>query len=65
VVAATEELFKGWSKTFQDHDSIFTLGSKPTNGGDTRASGKVFVDTYFVVEVMAIVRFKLDGNFFL
>jgi hypothetical protein len=65
VVAATEELFKGWAKTFQDHDSIFTLGSKPTNRGDTRASSKVFVNTYFVVEVLAIGRFKLDSDFFL
>jgi len=64
VVTTTEELIKGWAKTFQNHDIIFVLSSKPTNCGNARASGKVLVKTDFVLKVIIMARFKLDSNFF-
>ena len=65
MVATIEELFEGWAKMLQDHDSIFTLSSKPKDRGDARASGKVLVNDNFVVEVIAMARFKLDSDFLL
>jgi hypothetical protein len=63
-VATIKELIEGWVKTFQDHGIIFTLSSKPTKRGDAWASSKVLVNVGFVLEVIIIIRFKLDSDFF-
>lgn len=66
AVAEVEEILQAGAEKIQYHSIIVTLGSEPTDEGDTDTAGKGLVDTGLILElrVLRLDRLKLNSNLF-
>jgi hypothetical protein len=63
-VAEVEKILQTGAKEIQDHGIVVTLGSEPTNEGNTNSTGEGLVDAGFIfkLRVLGLDRLKLDSN---
>ena len=64
AVAEVKQILQARSKQIQHHGIVVTLGTKPTDEGDSDASSEGFVDACLIFELrmFGLDTFEFDGN---